>query len=43
MGSRRSKCMEWLIEHVSFSGDECLIWPFNRVRGYGMVRDDAER
>ena len=26
----------WLADHASYSGDDCLIWPFGRVRGYGF-------
>jgi transposase len=30
------KAYRWLIEHASFSGDECLPWPFSRDwQGYG--------
>lgn len=29
----------WIKEHVSFAGDECLIWPFMRgANGYPVVR-----
>lgn len=29
---------EWLVERVGHQGDECLTWPFARVRGYGQVK-----
>lgn len=25
----------WLADHVGHNGDDCLIWPFGRARGYG--------
>jgi hypothetical protein len=28
----------WLRERVSYQGDECLIWPFAIVRGYGQLQ-----
>lgn len=35
---RRSKSLEWLLQHVSWMGDECLMWPFYRHRyGYGRI------
>lgn len=30
------KCIQWIREHANYAGDDCLIWPFNRVRGYGL-------
>jgi hypothetical protein len=32
----KSKCRLWLLEHAAYDGDDCLIWPFNRCRGYGL-------
>jgi hypothetical protein len=30
--------LQWLKDHVSYRGDECLVWPFCRDRhGYGQV------
>ena len=26
---------KWLADHVGFSGEECLIWPYSKARGYG--------
>jgi hypothetical protein len=35
--------MQWLLEHVSHSGIECLIWPFGRLtNGYVTVRLDGK-
>jgi len=31
--------MAWLREHVGFTGDECLLWPFCRSEGYGRTSD----
>ena len=31
-----TKTLPWLLEHRDYAGDDCLIWPFNRCRGYGM-------
>ena len=34
--------MQWLRDHVGYSGDECLIWPFATMsNGYGSVRSDG--
>jgi hypothetical protein len=31
-----SPLMAWMRDHVDYSGDDCLIWPFSRTRdGYG--------
>ncbi len=27
----------WLIDHVSYNGDDCLLWPFGCAVGYGSV------
>ena len=36
--------MEWLRDHVSFEGDECLIWPFTRMSGYaGHITIDGHQ
>ena len=36
--------MEWLLDHVSFEGEECLIWPFNKQNGYaGCISADGRR
>lgn len=31
--------IKWLRARVAHDGDECLIWPFSRVRGYGNLGD----
>lgn len=27
----------WLLSHVKFDGDECLIWPYSTTKGYGKA------
>ena len=27
----------WLREHISYAGDDCLIWPFSRCNGYAHL------
>lgn len=35
--------MRWLLEHVVYKGDECLIWPYMRNNdGYGLIRDSGK-
>lgn len=30
--------LQWVRDHVSYKGDECLIWPFARMKnGYGSI------
>jgi hypothetical protein len=38
------KAIAWIRAHVSYIGDECLIWPFSRnVRhGYGYLGDNGK-
>ena len=46
VNSERGAPMKWIIDHVDHDGDECLIWPFFRVkgRGYGRIgREFAHR
>lgn len=31
----KSARKDWLIERASYDGEECLIWPYAHVRGYG--------
>lgn len=31
------KGIKWVREHVHYAGDDCLIWPFSRSRGYGHL------
>ena len=34
----RGKAIRWIYDHMNFAGDECLYWPFSRVRnGYGHL------
>lgn len=36
--SRAGLLMEWIEEHVGHESDECLLWPFGKVKsGYGAV------
>ena len=32
----KGKAVRWLRDHVSYDGNDCLIWPFSISRGYGM-------
>lgn len=32
-----SKPLDWLKEHIGHTGSACLIWPFGRSRGYGVL------
>ncbi len=27
----------WLANHVNYEGDDCLIWPFAKSKGYGVI------
>lgn len=29
--------MRWLLDHVNHQGDDCLIWPYGRSRGYAQM------
>src|SRR4051812_5100930 len=31
----KGEAVAWLREHALYCGDDCLIWPFSRARGYG--------
>ena len=31
------KSVRWIREHVAYSGDDCLMWPFGRCNGYGTL------
>jgi hypothetical protein len=34
----KSAAMDWLLAHIDYAGDECLIWPFARIaKGYGEL------
>jgi hypothetical protein len=34
---RRNVTEPWLNEHVGYEGDDCLIWPFQRLQDSGMA------
>ncbi|HSC56993.1 MAG TPA: HNH endonuclease [Nitrospira sp.] len=36
-GSGKGKAYVWLLAHLHYEGEECLIWPFSRPNGYGML------
>ena len=40
MGSKLS----WLVAHVGYEGDDCLIWPFfrDKISGYGSLRFEGK-
>lgn len=33
----RPTVLDWLYAHVSYSGDDCLTWPYSCARGYAQV------
>lgn len=40
----RGRPMKWLIAHVGYCGDDCLIWPFQRNNlGYATVSDGGQK
>lgn len=39
----QGKAYKWLVDHLNFDGEECLIWPFSRTRGYGGFSHMGER
>lgn len=34
---RRNRCEPWLLAHVGHVGDDCLIWPFQRLQDSGRA------
>jgi hypothetical protein len=32
------KTHKWLFEHQHYAGNDCLIWPYSRARGYGNMK-----
>ncbi len=34
---RRNRCEPWIDAHVAHQGDECLIWPFQRLQNDGRA------
>ena len=41
--SRRGAPMEFIVQSVSFEGEECLIWPFNRDKKTGVAQISIKR
>lgn len=38
------KTFRWLVEHMGYAGDDCLIWPFSRIRaGYGALGVNGQK
>lgn len=37
------RCHAWIMAHVGYDGDWCLIWPFSMVNGYGMFAHLGEQ
>ena len=33
-----SAAYKWLLDHVTYQGDDCLTWPFSANRGYGHFK-----
>ena len=33
----RNEARLWLMGHVAYRGDDCLEWPFSKIRGYGQL------
>src|SRR5690606_37742148 len=32
----RGETIAWIVQHITYQGDDCLLWPFSRERdGYG--------
>lgn len=40
---RVSPKVKWLGEHVGYCGEDCLIWPFGKCNGYGVLGSPAIR
>ena len=41
---RRGESLNWLKDHASYQGDDCLIWPFTRsASGYGVIYIDGKQ
>lgn len=41
-GTIQGAPMQWLRDHLDYTGDECLIWPFSRTCGYGNLYIDGK-
>lgn len=37
-----SYVIDWLRDNVGHQGDDCLMWPFSRARGYGNLKYDGQ-
>lgn len=35
--AKRGEAWRWIIKHVDHKGSDCLIWPFGRAFGYGVI------
>lgn len=33
----KGKSYQWLVDHIDYPHDYCLIWPFSMTRGYGAL------
>jgi DNA-binding CsgD family transcriptional regulator len=40
-GQIKSRPYQWLLDHVDYDYDACLIWPFSTTRGYGSLNVDG--
>jgi DNA-binding CsgD family transcriptional regulator len=36
------KAYQWLVDHMGYNYDACLIWPFAKTRGYGQFSHDGK-
>lgn len=41
LAASKGEPLQWLLDHVEHSGDECLPWPFATARGYGVLEYDG--
>lgn len=42
-GKGNGRAHAWILAHVNYEGDWCLIWPFSKPNGYGMFTHLGER
>jgi hypothetical protein len=41
--TRISKKMRWLMDHLHYDGDDCLVWPFaHDAKGRGRIKVDGK-
>lgn len=38
----KGKARQWLLDHVDYHGDECLIWPFSKGPWYGQFGHESK-